>query len=212
MGLNMVRKRKRRLPIRERNVLSVPLQSNQSWSMDFMHDTLFNQRNFRTLNVIDDYNREVLWIDINLSIGAKRVVEVLNHIIEQRDKPKSIRVDNGPEFISSVFTNWCHKHRIEIHYIQPGKPTQNAYIERFNRTYRSEILDKYRFESLAEVRELSYQWIEHYNHIRPHESLGNISPQIFLLKEKNSPATKALEEFFLVQQKLITSSFNFFLV
>jgi putative transposase len=200
MKLNMIRKRKRRLPVREKQTLSVPMGMNHTWSMDFMHDALFNTRTFRTLNIIDDYNREALWIEIGLSIGAKSVVDVLDFLITERGKPKEIRVDNGPEFTSVYFENWCHKHRIQIKFTQPGKPTQNAFIERFNRSYRSEVLDLRRFESVEQVRQITHEWIEHYNQHRPHKSLGEIPPAVYLLKEKNSPHLQAKTEFFPVQQ------------
>ena len=144
--------------------------------MDFMFDALCHNRNFKTLNIIDDYNRECIWIEAALSIGSRHMVNLLNWVIKERGIPKAIRVDNGVEFRSINFTNWCHKHRIEIRYIQPGKPNQNAFIERFNRSYRTEVLDVRRFESLIEVREITNEWIQHYNVQRPHESLGNQSP------------------------------------
>ena len=200
MGLNIVRKRKRRLPVREKQHLSVPEKSNEVWSIDFMSDRLFNGRSFRTLNIIDDYSREVLWIDVALSIGAKVVTDLLEWLVKEYGKPKAIRVDNGPEFTSICFSNWCHKHRIEIKYTQPGKPTQNAFIERFNRTYREGVLDIYRFESLQEVRKKTLIWIEHYNTERPHESLGNQTPSAYLLKENNSANNKSQTELFPVQQ------------
>ena len=183
MGLNLTRKRKRRLPVRSKQHLSISHQANEVWSMDFMSDALTTGVKFRTLNLIDDYNREAIWIEVGLSIGAKHMVNLLDWLIKERGKPKAIRVDNGPEFTSICFENWCHKHRIEIKYIQPGKPVQNAYIERFNRTYRSEVLDMRRFESQLEVRQITYQWLEHYNEHRPHESLGNLAPVEYLQKE-----------------------------
>ena len=150
-----------------------------------MSDALFHGVKFRTLNLLDDFNREVIWIEIGLSIGARHMVDLLEWLIKERGKPKAIRVDNGPEFTSMCFERWCHKHRIEIKYIQPGKPVQNAYIERFNRTYRSEVLDMRRFESQHEVRQITYEWIKHYNENRPHESLGDLTPMEYLLKEEN---------------------------
>lgn len=200
MKLNLTRKRKRRLPVREKQSLIVPREINCTWSMDFMHDALFNNRTFRTLNIIDDYNREALWIEIGLSIGSKRVTEVLDYLIEERGKPREIRVDNGPEFTSAYFENWCHKHRIEIKFTQPGKPTQNAYIERFNRSYRTEVLDLRCFESIEQVKQITYQWIELYNQHRPHKSLGKIPPIAYLLKEENSPQHISNKEFSPVQQ------------
>jgi len=202
LGLNLTRKRKRRLPVRTRQPLHLPVQSNEVWSMDFMSDALSNYRRFRTLNIIDHYNRECLWIEVGLSIGSRYMVNLLDWLIKERGKPQAIRVDNGPEFTSVAFSTWCHKHRIEIRYIQPGKPVQNAFIERFNRTYRTEILDMRRFETILEVRALTNKWIVHYNEKRPHESLGNVSPINFLLKENNS------DELFPVQQNTISKNNN----
>lgn len=206
LGLNILRKRRRRLASREKQNLEVPEKYNEVWSMDFMSDSLFNSRRFRTLNIIDDYNRELIWIEAGLSIGAMHMTELLEWIVKERGKPKAIRTDNGPEFTSSVFTNWCHNHRIEIRYIQPGKPVQNAFIERFNRTYRTEVLDASIFNNLIEVREITSDWIEHYNHNRPHESLGNLSPMQYLSKKKNSPDATPNTEFYPFQQILPTST------
>lgn len=206
LGLNILRKRKRRLASRERQNLEVPGKYNEVWSMDFMSDSLFNSRRFRTLNIIDDYNRESIWIEAGLSIGAMHLTDLLEWIVKERGKPKAIRTDNGPEFTSSVFTNWCHKHRIEIRYIQPGKPVQNAFIERFNRSYRTEVLDARIFNNLIEVREITSDWMEHYNNNRPHESLGNLSPMKYLLKKKNSLYANSKTEFSPFQQILPTST------
>lgn len=185
LGLHLTRKKKRRLPVRERQKISLPSAVNQVWSMDFMSDALSNGRRFRTLNILDDYNREVLWIEIGLSIGAQHMIDLLQWIIKERGKPRAIRVDNGTEFTSSIFMSFCDKHNIEIRYIQPGKPVQNALIERFNRTYRTEILDCRIFENLIQVKEVTLQWIAHYNLNRPHESLFNLSPIAFLFKKKD---------------------------
>lgn len=206
LGLNLLRKRKRRLASRERQSIEVPEQYNEVWSMDFMSDALFNSRRFRTFNIIDDYSREAIWIEIGLSIGAMRMTDLLEWIVKERGKPKAIRTDNGPEFTSSVFTNWCHKHRIEIRYIQPGKPVQNAFIERFNRSYRTEVLDARIFNNLVEVREITSDWKEHYNTQRPHESLGNLSPRRYLLKEENSPKLNTSTEFPPFQQNFPTTT------
>lgn len=200
LGLNLLRKRKRRLASRERKNLEVPRNYNEFWSIDFMSDALFNSRRFRTLNIIDDYNRESIWIEIGLSIGAIHMTDLLEWIVKERGKPKAIRTDNGPEFTSSVFTNWCHRHRIEIRYIQPGKPTQNAFIERFNRSYRTEVLDARIFNNLVEVREITTEWVEHYNNKRPHESLQNLSPMQYLLKKENSSKQNSISEFSPFQQ------------
>lgn len=206
MKLNISRKRKRRLPVREKQSLVVPKEPNYTWSMDFMQDALFNGRTFRTLNIIDDYNREALWIEIGLSIGSKKVTQVLDCLVQERGKPREIRMDNGPEFTSAWFENWCHKNCIEIKFTQPGKPTQNAYIERFNRSYRNEVLDVRQFESIEQVKQITYDWIELYNYHRPHKSLGKIPPMAYLLKEENSPPHKAHKEFSPIQQIFTSSS------
>lgn len=146
------------------------------WSLDFMHDALFTGKKFRTANVIDDYNRECLGIEIAFSIPATRVTQWLDNIAAIKGYPKIIRVDNGPENISKHFKNWADIHGIVIQYIQPGKPAQNAYIERFNHSYREEILDMYLFKNIQEAQSLTNKWVTHYNYVRPHEALGFKTP------------------------------------
>ncbi len=180
LNLNLKRKTKKRLPERIKRPLCVPKQINECWSMDFMSDNLRCGRHFRTLNIIDDFNREVLAIEAALSIPAERVVRVLNQIIELNGKPKWIRVDNGPEFISKKREEWSKIHEIQLRFIEPGKPTQNAFIERFNGSYRHEILSIYTFKNLKEVEEVTEEWITEYNYHRPHNSLKNLSPKEYL--------------------------------
>ena len=176
LKLNIKRKGKKRLPSREAKVLVKPETVNTTWSADFMSDSLVCGRRFRTFNVIDDYNREILAIEIDLSFPAQRVIQVLDNIVAVIGYPHKIRLDNGPEFISLALADWAFEHNIELEFIQPGKPTQNAFIERFNRTFRESVLDYYLFNNLKEVREITEVWINEYNHERPHESLGNLSP------------------------------------
>jgi putative transposase len=147
--------------------------------MDFMHDTLFCGKRFRTLNIIDEGAREALAIEVDSSLSAERVVRVLDQIRESRPLPDQIRIDNGPELYSAKVVAWAEAHSVRLHYIQPGKPTQNAYIERFNRTFRREVLDAHVFTSLSEVREIVHEWMTTYNEERPHEALGNVPPSIF---------------------------------
>lgn len=182
MGLNIRRKARKRLPARVKQPLEVPEKLNQSWSMDFMSDSLMSGRRFRTLNLIDDYNREALAIEVDTALPAERVIRVLEEAVEYRGKPQQIRVDNGPEFISSKLVQWCQQREIQLLYIQPGKPMQNGYIERFNGSYRRDVLDAYIFEDLHQVRVLTDLWMQDYNYSRPHDSLDGLSPAGFVQK------------------------------
>lgn len=180
LGLNLRRRKKRRLPAREKQPLRVPAEMNQTWSMDFMQDSLESGRKFRCLNLIDDFNRECLAIEIDTSLSGQRVVRVLERAIELRGKPKEIRTDNGPEFISSALAQFCEKENIMLRHIQPGRPMQNGFIERFNKTLRTDVLDAYIFESLDQVREIALEWQEDYNLNHPHGSLNGMSPVKYL--------------------------------
>jgi len=185
LKLNFRRKGKKRLPSRNPEPLAVPTDANCCWSIDFMSDALINGQRFRTFNVLDDFNREVLGIDIDTSLPAARVVRVLDQISSWRGYPEKLRMDNGPELISIKLAAWAEENQVKLDFIEPGKPTQNSYVERFNRTYRNEILDFYIFNSLKEVREITNNWIKEYNTERPHESLGNYTPAEYLML--NSP-------------------------
>jgi len=186
MKLNLPRRSKRRLPARVQQPMVIESRANAEWSMDFMSDTLYHGRRFRTLNILDEGVREALEIVIDTSIPDRRVVRTLDQLVEWRGRPDAIRVDNGPEYLSQVFADWCRNNRVTLNYIQPGKPNQNAYIERFNRTFRHEVLDAYVFESLRQVREITRQWITEYNEERPHDSLGRIPPAVFRRQIENA--------------------------
>src|ERR1700730_8482381 len=176
LRLNVRRKVKRRIPQRIKQPLLLPETVDQGWSMDFMCDSLVDGRRFRLLNIIDDYNRESLSIEVDTSLPTLRVIRVLDRLLETRGKPKTIRVDNGPEFISDKLQLWCEEKQINLQFIQPGKPVQNAFIERNNGSLRKELLDAYLFYSLQEVRQMANEWQEDYNCSRPHESLGFVPP------------------------------------
>ena len=146
--------------------LTVPDTANQVWSMDFMHDQLADGRSIRLFNVIDDFNREGLSIEVDFSLPAERVIRALDQLIEWRGQPRIIRCDNGPEYISSQTLAWAKKRGIQIAFIQPGNPQQNAYVERYNRTVRYDWLAQYLFESIEDVQEFATQWLWTYNHER----------------------------------------------
>lgn len=179
MKLNLRIQPRKRLPKRVANPLTQPAAPNECWSMDFMSDALVGGRRFRTLNVIDDFNREALAIEVDTSLPAIRVTHILDGIAVTRGYPVRIRVDNGPEFISATLTAWAQQHTVVLQFTQPGQPAQNAYVERFNRTFRHEVLDSYLFNRLSEVRTVVADWLILYNSVRPHEALGGQSPRAF---------------------------------
>lgn len=176
LELNLRIKPKKRIVREKPEPLTVPVAINECWSMDFMHDALEDGRSFRLFNVIDDFNREGLCIEADFSLPGERVVRTLERIIEWRGKQKAIRCDNGPEYISATVTQWAERQRIRLDYIQPGKPQQNAYIERYNRTVRYAWLSQYLFETIDEVRDFATRWLWSYNHERPNMALGGITP------------------------------------
>jgi len=171
LELNLRIKPKKRLVREKPEPLCVPVEINDCWSMDFMHDQLADGRSYRLFNVIDDFNREGLVIEIDLSLPATRVIRALDQAIEWRGKPKKIRCDNGPEYISSTLATWAENNGIELMFIQPGNPQQNAYIERYNRTVRYDWLNHYLFDSIEEVQNHATSWLWNYNNERPNMAL-----------------------------------------
>ncbi len=177
LELNLRIKPKKRLVREKPKKLSQPKEINKMWSMDFMHDQLQDGRSFRLFNVIDDFNREGLTIEVDFSLPSERVIRSLEQVIEWRGKPAAIRCDNGPEYISHKIQAWAEKHDIQINYIQPGNSQQNAYIERYNRTVRYDWLCQYLFESIEEVQEFATAWLWDYNNERPNMGIGGITPK-----------------------------------
>lgn len=177
LELNLRIKPKKRLIREKPEALAIPVVMNECWSMDFMHDQLQDGRSYRLFNVIDDFNREGLSIEVDFSLPAGRVVRALDQIIEWRGKPKSIRCDNGPEYISTLLKSWAERNDIKLLYIQPGNPQQNAYIERYNRTVRYDWLHQNLFDNIAEVQEQATKWLWSYNNTRPNMGIGGIPPK-----------------------------------
>jgi putative transposase len=176
LELNLRIKPRKRLIREAPQALEVPTQINEVWSMDFMHDQLADARTFRLFNVIDDFNREALGIEVDFSLPTARVIRSLNQLIEWRGKPKVIRSDNGPEYISEALAQWARENQIELRFTQPGNPQQNAYVERFNRTVRYEWLNQYLWHDIEQVQLHATRWMWQYNHERPNMALGGITP------------------------------------
>lgn len=188
LELNLRIKPKKRLVREKPETLAVPDAPNVTWSMDFISDQLADGRSFRTLNILDDFNREGHGIEVDISLPALRIIRTLERIIEWRGPPINIRVDNpvpgkaegGPEYVSAALQTWAQKRGIEITYIQPGKPLQNAYVERYNRTVRQEWLGQHIFQSIQEVQDYATRWLWTYNNERPNMAIGSITPRMKL--------------------------------
>ncbi|QCS63658.1 IS3 family transposase [Achromobacter denitrificans] len=177
LELNLRIKPRKRLMRQTPEPLTVPTNVNQVWSMDFMHDQLADGRSIRVFNVIDDFNREALGIEVDFSLPSERVIRTLKQIIGWRGKPLAIRCDNGPEYLSAAIVEWAAAWGIKLEYIQPGKPQQNAYVERFNRTVRYEWLSQYHWDDLDHVQRVATQWMWSYNYERPNMALGGFTPK-----------------------------------
>lgn len=165
---------------------------NQRWSMDFMSDQLADGRKMRTFNVVDDFSRECLAIEVDTSLCGARVARVLDRLVAERGRPARIVLDNGPEFTGRELDRWAYEHEVELAFIQPGKPIQNAFVESFNGTMRNECLNEHWFLTLADARSIIENWRIDYNLNRPHSSLGGMTPSEFAASltprgERNQP-------------------------
>jgi putative transposase len=177
LELNLRIKPKKRMNPKKPESLTVPESINEVWSMNFRHDQLTDGRTFRLFNVIDEFNREALGIEVDFSLPSERVIRSLDQIIEWRGKPKFLRCDNGPEYISATLIEWANRKGIRMEYIQPGKPQQNDYVERFNRTVRYEWLALDCFDAITKVQDFATRWIWNYKYERPNMALGGITPK-----------------------------------
>ena len=175
----MVRRRRgRKRALGTRAPMMLPSRINQRWSLDFVSDTLSDGRRFRILCVVDDYSRECLAAVVDTSLGGVRVVRELERLVDERALPETVVSDNGTELTSGAVLRWAAK-RLAWHYIEPGKPVQNAFIESFNGKLRDECLNEYVFSTLAEARTIIEAWRQDYNQLRPHSSLGALTPSEF---------------------------------
>ena len=177
LELNLRMKSKKRLVRQKPEPLSVPIAINDYWSMDFMHDQLSDGRHYCLFNVIDDFNREGLAVEVDFSLPAIHVKRALDQVIEWRGKPRQIRCDNGPEYISELLAGWAEDRGIDVLFIQPGNPQQNAYVERYNGTVRCDWLSHYLFAAIEEVQDYATRWLWTYNHERPNMALGGRTPK-----------------------------------
>jgi putative transposase len=184
---NQTLRTKKRLPKRDALPVAAPARLNDTWAMDFMGDSLYSGRAYRLFNVLDEGNRRALAIEVDLSLPSVRVSAVLEQLCTIYGRPRQLRCDNGPEFLADATKEWARQHSVHIHFIEPGKPNQNAYIERFNKSFRTEVLDAWVVASLDEVRDVSEQWRHAYNTERSHESLGRVPPLTILPRPTTAP-------------------------
>lgn len=178
-GLVLRTKRRQRAATAVRVPMVPPRRPGERYSMDFVSDSLATGRQFRTLNIVDDHTRECLAIEVDMSLPGARVVRVLDRVVEERGVPSSIVVDNGPEFAGRALDAWATRRAIQLRFIDPGKPIQNAFVESFNGRFRDECLNQHWFCSLGEAREVIEAWRVDYNSVRPHSSLGHQTPEEF---------------------------------
>jgi putative transposase len=188
-GLRLSLRSRKKLKAVSRLDLPVPSRPNERWSMDFVHDRLWNGRRFRCLNIVDLFTRQCLAIEVDTSLAGMRVKRVLERLVQDYGKPQTIVVDNGPEFISQHVDEWAYRTGVELAFIRPGKPVDNAYIESFNGKFRDKCLNTHYFTTLQEAREKISQWRDLYNNFLPHRSLKGLTPQEFAARQTTAKLT-----------------------
>lgn len=181
------RKRRKRVAQTQRRPHTLPLRADDRWSMDFVADSLAPGRCFRTLNIVDDFTRECLAIEVDTALSGQRVTRVLDRLLETRGKPAALVTDNGPEFVSRALDAWAYQHKVELRFIRPGKPIENCFVESFNGKFRDECLNQHWFTDLSDARRTIEAWRLDYNQVRPHSSLGGLAPQQFSEAALRSP-------------------------
>ena len=191
-GLALRKKRRRKGAAGIRIPIAAPDRPNQKWSMDFVTDSLVTGRRFRALTIVDDYTRECPAIEADTSLGGRRVVSVLERLGELRGLPEVITVDNGPEFAGKALDEWAYRRGIKLSFIRPGKPVENAFAESFNGRVRDECLNTNWFLSLKHARDVIEEWRKDYNAVRPHSSLGGLTPEEFMELDGNAKMQVAL--------------------
>ena len=188
----MIRRKKRKHCVREGRPLVARTSANQEWALDFAHDGVACGRTIRVLSVVDAYTRECLALEVDTSFSSRRVTRALEAIVSERGQPQAIRCDNGPELTSRHFLAWCVERQIELVHIQPGKPTQNAYVESFHGRLREECLNVSWFQNLFDARRKIAAWRKEYNEERPHSSLGYLTPKEFATSMRAAESGSAL--------------------
>jgi putative transposase len=177
VGLALRRKRKRKGAAGIRVVMAPSRRVNERWSMDFVTDSTVTGRRFRALTIVDDYSRECPAIEVDTSLGGRRVVSVLDRLAETRGLPEVITIDNGPEFAGKALDEWAYRKGVKLNFIRPGKPIENAFVESFNGRFRDECLNTNWFLSVKHAREVIEEWRRDYNEVRPHSSLKGHTPR-----------------------------------
>jgi len=175
-GLSLRKRKRKKTAATNRIMLPVAEKTNQKWSMDFVTDSTVTGRRFRALTIVDDYSRECPAIEVDTSLGARRVIQVLERLAEIRGLPEVITTDNGPEFTSKVLDEWAYRKGVKLNFIRPGKPIENAYVESFNGRLRDECLNGNWFLNLSHAKEVIETWRLDYNEGRPHTSLNGKTP------------------------------------
>jgi putative transposase len=184
------RKRRRRMGAQARVLLTAPTRQNQTWTMDFLQDALAGGRKVRTLSIEDAYTRELLAVEVDTSLPALRVVRVLERLHRERGLPERIVIDNGTEFTSKALDQWAYENNVTLHFITPGRPMENGYIESFHGRFREECLNEHWFLTLDDAREIIEDWRIDYNQVRPHSALGYLTPEQFAMGHTNVESTK----------------------